>query len=841
MTAPLRRRLRLLRRGAWYALARVLVALALGNGVASQLLPLAERHPDRIAQWLGARAGAPVAFDGVQTEWTRRGPLLRLDNLRVGEGDNPVRIGDAEVLVAQYVGWLPGRSLTELRVRGLDLTLQRDPHGRWSVLGLPGQQQGGDPFAMLERLGELQVSHARLHVSAPELGLSLRLPRIDLRLQVDGQRIRGGADAWLRESATPFEMALDLQRGSGDGRVYAGSRQADLAEVAGAFRVAGISPAAGKGRARVWLRLQGRQVVAMHADADLKDVRLRGAPLSGQGTPALSLQAVELAATWARRADGWQLRVPRLRLGDGEQAHVMDGLAADGGARLRVQAPRLDAGPLLQLLALGDVAAPGLRGWLRASAPAGTLHDVQLHGQRGGALQASARAEALRFDPVRNTPGMRGISGWLQGDAAGLRLRFDPQALAAFDWPAGFGVVHEFRLDGEAVLWRDGEGWSVHTPGLALDGERLHVRTRGGIGFQGDGTRPRLDLAAEIGDVPVTMASGFWVHHLMPKSTVQWLDAALRGGTLEQVRAGGVGDLDDWPFRNEPGKAGAGLFRADARMRGGTLKFQPDWPAIEDMNAELRFVADGFSVDGSGRIGGVPIEQVRGGIARYGRAELELDAATAGTDARHLLSLLRNSPLHKERAEILDNLRAAGPAAPTCTCCCPSTARRRRRGGCAATWRWTARNCRKRGGTSPSTRCAGRPATTRPASSPIRCRCATRAGRRNWRCAPARRMRATPRTPSRPNCARRPTSTACWTRRRRWPGSSRTCAACRHGRWKWPPRALPAMRRRRRGCACVPASSVPPSTCPSRCASRRRKRCRPWSTSSCRSSAAKWR
>ena len=146
MTPPLRRRLRLLRRGAWYALALVLVVLALGSGVASQLLPLAERNPQRIADWLGARARAPVAFDHVQTEWTRRGPLLRLDNLRIGHGANPVRIGDAEVLVAQYAGLLPGRSLTELRLRGLDLTLQRDAQGRWSVSGLPGQQQGGDPL-----------------------------------------------------------------------------------------------------------------------------------------------------------------------------------------------------------------------------------------------------------------------------------------------------------------------------------------------------------------------------------------------------------------------------------------------------------------------------------------------------------------------------------------------------------------------------------------------------------------------------------------------------------------------------------------------------------------------
>ena len=42
-------------------------------------------------------------------------------------------------------------------------------------------------------------------------------------------------------------------------------------------------------------------------------------------------------------------------------------------------------------------------------------------------------------------------------DRDGLRLRFDRDAQVAFDWPAGFGVIHEFKLDGEAVLWREAQ------------------------------------------------------------------------------------------------------------------------------------------------------------------------------------------------------------------------------------------------------------------------------------------------------------------------------------------------------------------------------------------------
>ena len=111
--------------------------------------------------------------------------MLRLDGLRVGEGDKAVRIGEAEVLVSMYAGLLPGRSFTELRLRGLSLTLQRAEDGAWSVLGLPGQTSGGNPLQSLEGLGELQVIDARLAVVAPSLGWNQQLPRIDLRLRVD--------------------------------------------------------------------------------------------------------------------------------------------------------------------------------------------------------------------------------------------------------------------------------------------------------------------------------------------------------------------------------------------------------------------------------------------------------------------------------------------------------------------------------------------------------------------------------------------------------------------------------------------------------------------------------
>ena len=661
---PLRRRLRLIRRGVGYGAAVLLVLIALVIGVASQVLPLAERNPDKIAAWLSVRARTPVAFDAVETQWTRRGPLLRLDNLRIGKGREALRIGDAEILVAQYAGLLPGRSLTELRVRGLDLTLLRDPAGRWQVRGLPGQEQagGGDPFATLERLGELQVSDARLRVLAPELGVDMRLPRIDLRMQVDGPRIRAGAKAWLRIDGSPFNAAMDFDRVTGNGIVYAGTRAADLAELGNDLVVAGISALAGHGRAQAWAGLSGHRVVSVHADAALQQVEVKGAASApGQQVATQILGALEINARWAGSIAQWRADASKLRIGEGKDEQVLDGIQVAGGRHFALRATRIDAGPLLALAALSDATPPRLRHWLLASDAGASVENISVSGERGGALQVDAQLRDLHFAPVGKTPGMTGVDAHLRGDSTALQIQFDPRGHVVFDWPTGFGVAHAMRIDGPVLAWREGDAWNVQTPGLAMSTKEFDVNVRGGMGLPNDGTRPRVDLAIDISDLPVTSARGFWVHHAMPESTINWLNTALQGGTLADIHAVVAGDLDDWPFAADNGHAGAGKFQVDARMVDGLLKFNPQWPAADHVNADIRFEAAGFTIDGRGRLAGVPIESLSAGIPRFGRAELRVDA-TAAADASKLLALLRDSPLQKVHGEVMDNLQVAGQA-----------------------------------------------------------------------------------------------------------------------------------------------------------------------------------
>src|SRR5690606_7054117 len=112
--------------------------------------------------------------------------------------------------------------------------------------------------------------------------------------------------------------------------------------------------------------------------------------------------------------------------------------------------------------------------------------------------------------------------------------------------------------------------------------------------------------------------------------------------------------------------AAKGLFEANGRLDGAVVKFQPDWPAADHLDAEVSFVGNGFTVDGRGAIAGVEIPRLEAGIADFSEADLRVDA-DAKTDAGKLLALLRQSPLREDRAETLDNLTASGPTTASFT------------------------------------------------------------------------------------------------------------------------------------------------------------------------------
>ncbi|MGH8079314.1 MAG: YhdP family protein, partial [Lysobacter sp.] len=367
---------------------------------------------------------------------------------------------------------------------------------------------------------------------------------------------------------------------------------------------------------------------------------------------------VEALAHWRLTDTGWRLDAPKLRIGSGSTVQTLDGLAVAGGEHYALRADRIDAGPLIAVAALSDALPEGLRHWFETAKPRVSLSSIAVNGRRDGPMFASARIDALGFDAVGHSPGLSGLAGDLQADGDGFTVDLDPNAPMRFDWPTGFGVVHTVKLNGRVGGWREGKGWRMGTTSLRLigDGGAFGVSARGGMWWQGDGSRPWIDIAADLDATQIPVAKGFWIRNQMSPTLLNWLDTALVAGRLNNAHAVVSGDLDDWPFNRNNG-----LFQASAHLTGAVVKFNPEWPAVEGLDASVDFIADGFQIEGTGKIVGVGIRKIQAGIDHYKDGALSVKA-DAASDATQLLAMLKQSPLQKQHADTFDNLRASGPA-----------------------------------------------------------------------------------------------------------------------------------------------------------------------------------
>src|SRR3546814_17919859 len=127
-------------------------------------------------------------------------------------------------------------------------------------------------------------------------------------------------------------------------------------------------------------------------------------------------------------------------------------------------------------------------------------------------------------------------------------------ATLRFDGPSGFGTPHDVHRTGRVAGWREDAGWRIATPALRIDGTGYGADVRGGLTFEGDGTRPRIAIAARLDDTHVPVAKRFSVRNKMSEATLPWLDTALVDGRLIDGPAVVSGALADRPFRC-PGSA----------------------------------------------------------------------------------------------------------------------------------------------------------------------------------------------------------------------------------------------------------------------------------------------
>lgn len=629
---------------------------------------------EAIAARVSAAIGLPVTIGGIAVDWPGLNPHLVLTDIAISD-----REGRPALTFARIEAELGLRSLlsfdfvfSRLSLERPTLSVRRDAEGRLFVAGLPlsgGEEPGLLPWLL--RQGRISVRDARITWQdemreAPPLVLDA----VDLVLANFFSRHRFALIAKTPSAAAERLELSGEWRGEGKdwererGRLYLELIGADLSR----WRPWTDLPWAlreGRGSARVWLEhAPGKSRLV--ADLAVADLFLRLSP----ARPELAAQSlsgrIELFQEGARR--GARFADLDLATSDGVRLEDFSGVielvpeGEEAGGRMSFK--RLDlaaARRLAEHAPLPEVVAERLARF----APEGRLSDFDFswRGAPDALRDWRIRGDfaTLSFAPWREFPGVKGLSGHVEGNEREGTWRLSGAGVE-LTLPE---VFPEPRLQLSELLMEG--GWRRRDGALEIEfsrtvfanpeasGGSAHGRYR----LRGEGLG-EIDLVARI-----ERASGAAVWRYLPfvvnPEARAWLKRALVAGEAREVSLRLAGPLERFPFRDRK----SGVFQVKGRIVQAKLDYAPDWPGIAGIDGELLFEGPRMLIRAQrGEILGVKLANVTAEIPDLeAPQEVLLVAGEARGATQAFLDFIEKSPVGARIDHFTSEFSAQGDGA----------------------------------------------------------------------------------------------------------------------------------------------------------------------------------
>ena len=655
--------------------ALLVILLATLVGLFRLAAPLVPGYRAQVAVWASGIIHHPVEIGSMSAEWGWYGPEVELGGVRILSKDGAQVVVSAQEVRLDLSLWslvhgklpLPSRIvLVEPQAE-----LHRDSQGVFSIAGLEGaaQQTPTDWKATLKDLftqsAELSIQKGRLtYVEAGEPRPML-FQSVDLSLDnaADSHKVSG--DVQLpAEFGRSFAFKLKVEGEELDPKQWVWSGSVDGV----ALQVPRLL--------RYWPEYAGRfghgvvdldgEMAADHgvlqkftADVNARDMMPMAAPLD-------AFQLVAGHVDWERNVSGWRLQGHKLQLQRGTSLWPRTDLSLEYGD----DGKDVDWSGSAGFLRLQDLTA--LASWLPEEftpdlkrlaefAPTGDVSaatfKVHLDGKTLGDWSVEGRFQDLGLHKSEGWPGFSGMSGDVKLDQTGGAVKLAAQGASVDFTPLFRTPLRADTLTLDTTVTHDAAGWKVAADGFRVANPDAAAHGDVAMQFPVDGSAPRLDIEAVVDRADARNKSIYFPVGIMPKDVVKWLDDSIKGG---QVPTGSVsihGKTSDFPFDK-----GGGVFDIRFHLLHGELDYADGWPAVKDLDADVRFLDQGLSAHAnSGMIAGGKIVDATASFADLATGVLTIDGSVKG-DTDDALKFLRSPPMKDVAGHWLDSLKGAGEA-----------------------------------------------------------------------------------------------------------------------------------------------------------------------------------
>ncbi len=601
-------------RWTWYAGAAVLLLLAVAVTAARLLLPQLAEHKDEIEAAINKVSPREVRLGKLTTYWDGLYPGLHAEGVEVMAADRRaplLRLREVRVSLA----WLPllrrQFEIHSLEVTGASLVFERLADGRYRLAGFhpvqpSGEGQGEAFLQWLFRQNRLAILDSELTWrDARDAGKPLKLTHVNLTLRNQGERHHLGASAAFPPSlCRECSLVADVtgnpfESGDWRGEIYLRASGLDMAALPRIARERLPAELAGHLDVRLWTRWEGGRPRRVEGLASAAGLRL---PIKGLSVP-LAVRELKSDVDWKADDRGWRLALSKLELGLTQPAWSADYLRLDH----RAAETTLEIGHVN----LGDLTAFAdgmreqhelLRRWSELR-PEGALNKLQLKlaGEWEAPRDYSLSTELDTFGvwPRGTAPGVRGLSGRLEANAAGGKFYSDSGEIS-------MALPEVFRRPLSARQVRGWIAWEKGAAGWVVTGERLHLAASGGEA-SGEFTlrlphdaalSPTLRLEADFRNLNGADAARYYPVKHLSRSTLEWMEQSFVGGRITKGRL-----LYDGPTRAFPFTDGSGRFEIRGHVRDGIYSYLPGWEPVRKAEVDVAVDRDQVRVTGEGRIG----------------------------------------------------------------------------------------------------------------------------------------------------------------------------------------------------------------------------------------------
>jgi len=572
----------------WALFASIVILFAVAVSLLKFALPYADEYKANIEEYLLTNFSAQISIGEIGASWQSSGPVFILYDLVITPTvSTPLDLAIHETQI-EINFW---QSLVEQRfvsgaflLDGVDAKINSDVFYKVRPKSNGGQLFENLSHLFLSQLQSFKVINSLIKVKHQQ-GRTQDYQIESLRWINQGNRHQASGELFVDGfSNNSISLIVDLygqRRQNIFGQVYLEASKMDVSPWLTQLISDHISLESTEASFKVWGNVKDGLVGDIVVDVTDSGIRWQ----KSEQEQYLGVKSAKLQ--WAKSTSGWSMFGNDIALNNGAEEY--DGfnlVVKSSDNNTLVNVTEGDIQPISRLFSLFS-ATKGL-GLLAESEINGQLDYFKLNVDPQNKLNAITRLSNLSLAPIQseNTAylGVDGLdlSGYWSGNQGWFELTGKDGTFNTQDTFSEHFTYSEFMV--MTHVKSSDYGITINVPKIFISNQDLEVNL---AAQYTNFSQSDLSLYGEIKGPTLGNIKPYLPRYLIPPETYQYLNSAIEQGRGELTQVAISGDPSHMPYSDLSKSAEHGTFVLKALLKQGQFKFDQDWPAINNMDAQL--------------------------------------------------------------------------------------------------------------------------------------------------------------------------------------------------------------------------------------------------------------